>query len=347
LIMASPGNTNKNANSTEFLDVGNNNNNKNKSKKKNSNSTAYLDVPIIQAIIPKYSTVISVGPEQPIGIAILKLRESKIHSLPVVEEGTESKVLGLIDWHDILVHILDSLEQSTQFYSTPSKLVINRSERNPYVPLDTTATVRDVAAVLTSGIAKRVPILHPESRHILCIASASSIIKYLAQFMKLNKLLDPTSPRSATSIVRWSYCEKTVAETKLGNRKVTIFTTEGTTINAFQLMREKGIGGLPLISSHIHSPYPTANLSASDVHSLTIENLLLPVHQYLFKVRTATVVETAPAIYVTPTTKVSKVLATMLAVGIHRLYVVDEQNIPNSIVGVISLPDLLQLLLQP
>lgn len=211
--------------------------------------------------------------------------------------------------------------------------------------LDCKATVREVVSVLISGEAKRVPILHPDSRHILFIASSSSIIKYMAGIMKLNQKIDPASPRTSATSTSWSYGDKTVAEIKLGYKDVTAFTTEGNVINAFRLMRDKGVGGLPLRSSHIHPPFPTANLSASDIHSLTEETIKLPVHQYIWKVREASFIETVPAIYVTPSTKVSKVIGMMLAVGIHRLYVVDEHQNYN-IVGVISLPDLLKLMIQ-
>jgi CBS domain-containing protein len=270
------------------------------------------------------------------------LSSHKILSAPVVDWKAQ-RLLGFVDMLDLVSFVLslynadihqtplDSnllFEKSNQFFSKPIKEIIDLSKRNPLCQVLKTSPLWECISLFQRGL-HRVVVTN-EERKIVGILSQSDVVRFLAGKMDEH----------------YSFFGKTVEELNLGTYSLITVRDTQPTIAALKILYEHKVSAVAVVNKE---GILVGNLSASDLKGATIVtdsdqgadpfgSLFLPVITFLkqggmtkFPVGTCT-----------RNTAFNFVLLRILALRVHRLWIVDEKEHP---IGVISLTDIMKALI--
>eukprot|EP01098_Paradermamoeba_levis_P012312 TRINITY_DN5364_c0_g1_i1.p1 TRINITY_DN5364_c0_g1~~TRINITY_DN5364_c0_g1_i1.p1 ORF type:complete len:348 (-),score=106.84 TRINITY_DN5364_c0_g1_i1:114-1157(-) len=301
------------------------------------------------------------------------LSQGEIYSV-VVEDKQNHKYLGLLDFGDIVSFIVSSFYEKIgqtgttkeerltnllnasfikdkqdskkrksvderksvdlQFFSDlhhnfekqQAATLVNFSKKNTFITLKEDADLNVIVQAFASGI-QRVPIVDASGK-IIHYLTQSGVVKYLAKNISH---LEP-------------FIHQQVGSLGFEHKHVVEISESSFALEAFAKMHEYGISGLPLLDSAGHF---VGAISARDIkYALSdFTRFLLPVHDFVVAIRNQSTYETNPTIYCKLTDPLSDVIRKLIAVKIHRLFVIEDTKkfIP---VGVISHQDILTALLK-
>lgn len=275
-----------------------------------------------------------------------------IHSAPVMD--VEQGCLGLVDVLDLLdflVHVATKpvesrvtpssqnlkdddmdmlLERAQEWNATTvseafggASLVTKIKTRTPFLPCTYGAPLSAVFQNFAKGIG-RIPVVHKEQPHVITnILTQSAVNTYLSEHPNL------LGDERKKSVKELGFIQ--------GADKVVSVPETTITIDAFAIMKSKGLAGLGILNER---GALVGCLSATDVKMVTqfkFKLLLLPVLEFVKSVRTGQSKPKSYLVYVKEDATLEDVVMKLATERVHRLFVVGDHMHP---VGVISLTDL-------
>jgi len=295
----------------------------------------------VQDIAPSSGPVVVVDSKDSLAKTFLAMVGNNILCAPVLDKSTNS-FLGLIDMIDIACFVvdiaknteklgtdyIDFLSREEEFKGRATSDVADLSKRNAMFPVQSGATLLDAVNKMASNHVQRIPIVNKDSQ-ILNLLTQSAIIAYLA------KHVDQLGPS----------IQKTLKELHFEKKPVISIDHNKSAIEAFKLMAENRISGIAVLDS---DKKLMANISARDLRSIQrderlFERLYYSVGEFVSHVRQANYRAIHPSICCTFDDTFQKIIMRLAAARIHRIYVVDENRHP---VSVISLHDVLAKILE-
>jgi len=195
--------------------------------------------------------------------------------------------------------------------------------RNKFVPVKSTDSLFKVAELLANPKVHRVPVLNEENQ-LVDIISQSTMLKYI------QKHVQDLEPGMSVTLEQLGMARKPVATVK----------STDTALEVFRVLSMTGRSGLAIVDE---DGALVANISASDM-KLFIANpsfslLQTPIIEYLNIIRRQKLKETVPVVIVKQHHTLAKVIRKLVATGMHRVFVVDDEHKP---IGVVSLTDIMQ-----
>ncbi|THG10872.1 hypothetical protein TEA_025807 [Camellia sinensis var. sinensis] len=230
---------------------------------------------------------------------------------------------------------------SSDFYKNTKVRDISGSFRwAPFLALQKSNSFLTMLLLLSKYRMKSVPVVDPGERKIDNIITQSAVIHMLEECAGLH----------------WfeSWGTKTLSELGLPlvktSRIIKVYEDE-TVLQAFKLMRQKGVGGVPVVESGGRKAI--GNISIRDVQflliapeiyknyrSITAKTFLTAVRNYLGEHK-----EASPLLNGTVTCQrnntIKEVIMMLNAQKIHRIYVVDDEG---NLEGVVTLRDIISKL---
>lgn len=318
--------------------------------------------------IPAQKVVEVLSTMTPVEAAKL-LWENKIMGAPVWDPSTE-KYCGFFDMRDMLstviaadkdhemkkytkgYHFLKWFEKLEKSSKTDSEKVAVSSiaARNPFLSLTEEATLKQVCDLLSTRNCHRVPIVDKESGRCVRIFSQSGLLKFLAEHLLANK----TTALQAID----AYFEQTLVQAAFPYKKKVVTLKETVTAReVFEAMDSKGLSGIAIVDEHNGSLI--GNTSASDIKltvsfddddakqmmddgtDTSILNGNIISYLSLMRQQSPTHETRHPSSRVRETSTLGHTICLLAATGYHRMFVVDETNVP---VGVMSVSDIVAFL---
>jgi CBS domain-containing protein len=290
----------------------------------------------LPGIFLKGKSVISVNRDDAIAKAFKLMVEHKIHSVAVFDP-TSKKYRAFLDILDILYHAMNTfhlaeLERSFSMISVHDHFskhtcgeLANISERSSYLQVNDNVSLWDILEFFVVADAVQRVAVVTQKEEIVGVCSRLRLVQFF-------------SPH----ILKFSLARKSIHELNLGIKKVITVKANSAVSDAFKLIRDHGLNSVGVV--HEDNGQLIGNISASDlkVVGLTGElfgRMLLSCRQYL------TLIPTNPnftyPISVNPSTTVEELIKKFDIAHVHRIYVVDNQQMP---VGIVSVYDLLKAL---
>jgi len=262
------------------------------------------------------------------------LTQKQIQSAPILlkKDAVELDCIGFVDVLDCAMHVLDQVDahlrddadfknfKNSIMYADVSS-ILNRSDKNPFIPTVDISPLEDVLPILSSGV-HRLPIFNAVSKSFTGILSQSDFVLLLASLK---------SHRDLTSLMG-----KTVQE--LGyNANIITADTKTLVYDILRIMKTQNITAVPLVNEKSEL---MGCFSASDIRSLPLDewsNLFQNVNTFLAERHR----ESLNPVSVTTNETFADVLTKMEQFRVHRVIVVDDTKKP---VGIISMTDVLKWL---
>lgn len=203
------------------------------------------------------------------------------------------------------------------------------ARRHRFHPVETTATMVDVATALCAPGLHRLPVV--DNGKVVGIISQSNVVRLIA----------------AHAAALAAALDATVSDTKLGSCPVQPVKTTDTALATFQEMSRHNRSGVAIVDE---TGRLVGNTSSSDLKlvlaDISASSSLLQgtIFDFLAAVRQATSAsyEKYPSITVSPSSTVEHLVLRMAATKVHRLFVVGEGYKP---VAVVEITHLLRYLL--
>jgi len=269
--------------------------------------------------------------------ALRILTKHNILCAPILEESSNTYI-GLIDMLDLVTFIVDIykdlegkgeatdffsvLESGERFVTQDVKTIADFSQRNPFLPVRSDASLMSVLKLFGELCIRRLPVVN-EAGKVVNLITQSAIVEYIAQHAshfphKMNQ---------------------TVGELLIGCKPVVSVNIENKAIDAFKLMAERKVSAVAVVDDDKHL---IANISARDIRKIAqdekiIHALFTPIRQFvqlLFSDRYE--MEMNPGISCTVKDTLGTVFQKLTVSRVHRVYVVDPKR---QVMGVIALSD--------
>jgi len=292
-------------------------------------------------LCPTSGSVVVVDSKDSLSKTFLTMVDNNILCAPVLDKTT-GNFIGLIDMIDIACFVVDIAKNNERldsdyidflsgeeaFRGRQTSDVADLSRRNALFPVADHATLLDAARIMSKNCVQRVPILDTNGR-VVDLLTQSAIIAYLSQH------LDQLGPA----------INKTLKELNFEKKEVISIDHNRPAIDAFKLMVEKRVSGLAVLDS---DKKIMANISARDLRSIQQDaqlfgRLYYSVGEFVSHVRQANYRAVHPSICCTFDDTFQKIIMRLAAARIHRIFVVDENRHP---ISVISLHDILAKILE-
>jgi len=272
--------------------------------------------------------------KDPVVTGFRMLIDNKILSIPIYDVEKHAYV-GFMDIIDVVHHFLAVLSKDEvkggfsawqkKFSSVLNKEIIDFSKRNPWMGVDSAASVQAVIDLLIHYKVHRIPIID-SSGELVMVLSQSRVVQYLIQYIDL-----------------FDWASKTVGHFSLGYRQVVVVPSTMVTKEAFGVMSDSGVSGVGVVNTaqRLVGVLYTSDLRHIDYSENMFERLYLTVQDFLTIVR-STQPEMPAVVVATPSTTVANVGALFMKYKVHRVFVVESEN-TMKLLGVISLHDFLVL----
>jgi len=278
-------------------------------------------------------SLITISPDDTVQHAI-ELLEAKQITSAAVYDPMGHQFLGFVDTLDLAVflvrvfaenlqkhpHLYDPKELQLRF-QMPVRVVINASKRDVFHPVDSKQDLHFLITNFLQYAVHRVPVM--EAGKVVGIVSQSDVIRYVHKHASsLGDLLS-----------------KRIRDLKMDVGPVVSVTYDQTLMKAFTMLLINDITGLAVLDLKGRL---VNNISASDLKGITTTSfyrLEMQMHEvFLFKG------DKLPPVTCTAGNTVAEVISIIENTGVHRIFVVDEENRPTN---VITLTDILRLFAQP
>jgi len=276
------------------------------------------------------------------------LVKSNVLCAPVFDREA-NQFTGLVDMLDLVTLLVEVtknmgsmsqdyvayMEKEEELQSRTASQISDLSKRNKMCPVPLEATLLDAMRVMSKNHVQRVPVMSVNQKGEFVAVSGlltqSAVVAFLA------KHAAELGPEFSRSLRDMGFEEK----------KVISISDTTPAIEAFRLMAENRISGLPVLDS---DGKLLANISARDLRVIAsdpkmFQHLYLDAGDFVTHIRMADVATKTvhPSISVTLEESFQRVIAKLAAAHIHRIYVTDQQRMP---VSVISLHDIIAKILE-
>lgn len=295
----------------------------------------------VQELSPASGSVVVVDSKDSLSKTFLTMVNKNILCAPVLDTSNNT-FLGLIDMIDIACFVVgiaknhdglgsdyvDFLSREDEFKGRPTSDVADLSKRNAMYPVSVGSNLLEAARKMAHNQVQRIPIVDKDGK-IIDLLTQSAVISYLS------KHIDQLGPA----------VQKTLKELNFEKKSVISIDHNKSAIDAFKLMTENRISGLAVLDK---DKKLMANISARDLRSIQkdaqlFERLYYSVGEFVSHVRQENYRAVHPSICCTFDDTFQKLIMRLAAARIHRIYVVDENRHP---ISVISLHDVLTKILE-
>jgi len=284
------------------------------------------------------------------------LTKYKISSVPVFDHKL-GRFIGMVDMLDFVTYCLakmggkgpvlewDKLRQSQEFSDTPVRFIMDMSGRDEWKPVDMDASLLIVMDLLSRPDVHRIPVTEDRGTKVSAIITQSRVVKWL--FDNRDKLAFPEQSRSMkTRDIGYGV-------TSVMKDEIVSVKEDQTVLNAFLLIFERMVSGVAVVNEEGKL---VGSLSASDLKwaaesAFDLGNRLsMKVSDFLEFRRSLPafasdndalkkMTSSAPLTCM-PDDEVEYVLTKLMTKGVHRLWIVNEEQKP---VGVVALCDLINM----
>jgi len=278
--------------------------------------------------------VVTIGAQDTIERAMEILAERGITGAPVWDHE-KKQFVGFVDTLDLTMfvaylyyenyqkhpHLYDPKELKKRF-SLPISDVVNASRRDPFWTIDSEESVGFLINNFLKAGLHRVPVM--ENGNVVGIVSQSDVVRALFKYK------DKISRTVSKKISELNYEKCPVVSVK----------NDAKLIDAFNIILANDVTGVAVVD--FRTGKLLNNLSANDLKGIREGNffkLEAQVHQ-IFSNST----EKKPVVSCSPNNTLWDVINQIENTGVHRVYVVDEEERPK---GVISLTDIMRYFSRP
>jgi len=290
--------------------------------------------------------VVTVSSNSSLKDAFQVLISHNLLSVPVREFGEpHSPFVGFFTMLDLVVHVLNIFEglefpegdendfarlptEKEQFVNCRVKDVMGKGDE-PYVCVKDDEPVDRVAKTMVLRRAHRAVVLR-ENGELVNVITQSRLVECVNELFGIDPTITPLG-------------EQLIGEMRLGSSTVITITEDRPALEAFKLLRDRGVCGIAVIRGH----QLVGNISTHDLNQVKTSGSYLrllnaPVGDYLDNIaRKVHDHHTHGLIKCTPHDKFKTVVNRMIANRVHRCYVV-ENNETDKLIGIISFSDILR-----
>jgi len=293
---------------------------------------SFLDTHIVRDI-KRITQLITLSPNDSVASALDILSKKGITAAAVYDPHG-GHFLGFVDTLDLAVfivkvfaenyekhpHLYDPKELDQRF-NMPVKDVINASNRDVFHPIEVSETLNFLITNFLQFGVHRVPVT--ENGQVIGIVSQSDVIKYL--YRNAEKMPELMS--------------KKLHELRLISGNVITIGNDQTLMKAFTTILVHNITGLAVVDLRGRL---VNNISASDLKGISLNSfykLEAAIHEaFLYRP------SKLPPVSCGPNAKLGDAMSMMEKTGVHRIFVVDDENRP---ISVVTLTDVLKLFAKP
>lgn len=214
------------------------------------------------------------------------------------------------------------LETEQRFNQQTVGSLADITGRAPFIPVEFGSSVLEAVKIFVHNPVHRVPIVSriPQNR-LLSLLTQSAVIAAIAK--------DPVN------ILGPALAKRTVGDLNLGVSPVISVSPDTKTLDAFKILYEKRISGLPIVRDGLL----IGNISAKDLRAVykfggnMFQLMNLSVLEFVNEIRRDESVQAVnPGIAVTLETPFELVIRRLAVKGIHRIYVCDRHKSPIRII---------------
>lgn len=261
--------------------------------------------------------------------ALTTFNSNRILSCPISNSSQAAETYGFLDVFDLLSYLLDLWDENQEsdidnikelgdkFLNHTITDLIDRSDNDVYAAVIAGEHADRIVRLFGLGV-HRVAMLDLAG-NLTNILSQSDVVKYIND--NVNLLGDSAN--------------KTIKELNMVSMdKLVAAESSQTVISAFKLLASNLISAVPIVDEN---GTLSGTLSVSDLKLLKddLSPLLLSVSQYKSKQ------ETMPDIVCTTDTTLRSVVEMLASTGVHRVWVVDENRKPISVISITNVCEFL------
>jgi len=302
-----------------------------------STCVTLLKYHLVSSIPPPPQLVVVSSTETPVQ-GFEKLLKYNILAAPVYDEVAK-KYTGFLDIRDLISYAVFAFENRDKVAYKPKGPVYTTliddvtvtyfSRRNPFHPVNSQATLWDVAQILAKGGVHRVPVVDSDGK-LLNIVSQSTLIQLF------NRELNASLKEVALLKILGS----------LGTSPVLSVSADALAIDAFKLMDNSKRTGIAVVDSQLRL---VGNTSGKDLKLFigstnSYDVLMLPILTFLNKIREEKIDISMPSIAALTDDTLGYVIQKLASTRVHRLYIVNSDTDYRPI-RVISLTDILRYII--
>jgi len=316
-------------------------------KDKFADFSAYLKTLTVKDLITPLVPVIQAPKETTLPQLLKTLLENKILSVPVWDDE-EKRFIGFVDVIDLLSIVItftefkefatlfssqtvswdDWISQENDVFANGTAYDASGdfTRRNPWKEVKENSELKTLFETMGDRKVHRVAVFNSDHSSLLAVLSQSKLITFLADTI-LTKYHDLASLKITDLI----HIENNVIKVK----------DDSSVIGAYKTMLEHGVSGVPIVdkdSGRIRFALSVSDIKASLSHSI-FKDILLPLEEYIAKISAFYQRDEKP-ICCTKDDTLGSILQMLLITKYHRIFVVDENEVP---VGIISLSDILSI----
>jgi CBS-domain-containing membrane protein len=278
------------------------------------------------------SRLVLIGDLQPLDKALQRMNRHRIISVPVLDESTR-QIRGILDVADIIHYLSDLIEQPLNqalnlrwdFSVKDCGSLLENVARKPMI-YSNQASLWEVLNTLSKGLDRVLVVDKPTEAHELT-QEEPDVVGMIVQmdfirFLSQNNAWLRMHPKFNVPL------NQALDLNNLTETVVTITPNELTYL-AFRKMNENRVKGLAVVDDQGRV---IANLSASNIRGISRRNfqvLRFPVGEFLRRDRRVGWWQTP--IYVSANDPFGLVFFQFAATGLHRLYILDNNNRPTHV----------------
>jgi len=273
--------------------------------------------------------VVRLGTTSCVKEALMTFNSERILSCPVASSSHGADVCGFLDVFDLLSYLLDLWDENQMsekdcirqlgetFLNHTVADLTDRSDNDVYAAVIAGEPADKIVRLFGLGV-HRVAMMDLQG-NITNIISQSDVVKYM----------------DANIDLLGECADKTIQELNIASTdKLVVAESVQSVISAFKLLASNLVSAVPIVDKQ---GTLAGTLSVSDLKLLKddLSPLLLPTSQYKSKQ------ETIPDIVCTMATPLRSVISMLASTGVHRVWVVDEQRKPTSVISITNVCEFL------
>jgi len=276
------------------------------------------------------NSLVRLDPTATVRDALKTFNTEKVLSCPIANSNNGADVWGFLDLFDLLSYLLELWDENEQaetngithlgekFLDHKVKELTDRSDNNVYAAVIGEEHAHRLVRLFGLGV-HRVAQLDLRGT-VSNIISQSDVVKYL--HANINLLGEQAN--------------KSISELNMisADKQLVVAQADQSAISAFKLISDNLVSAVPLIDKQ---GLLVGTLSVSDLRLVQddLSPLILSSLQY------KAIQEPRPAVVCTPNATLGSVIATLANSNVHRVWVVDEQQKPVSVISITNVCEFL------
>jgi len=261
--------------------------------------------------------------------ALKTFNTHKVLSCPIANSGKGADVHGFLDLFDLLAYLLELWEENEteeidgikklgeKFLNHTVRDLIDRSDNDVYAAVIGTEHAHRLIRLFGLGV-HRVALLDLFGS-LQNVLSQSDVVKYLHSNLEL---LGENENKSIKEL------------NMISTEKLVIAESDQTAISAFKLLAQNLVSAVPIVDKQ---GVLSGTLSVSDLKLIVddLSPLLLTASQY------KSINEPLPSVECTPDSTLGSVISLLANSNVHRVWVVDENQKPISVISITNVCEFL------